>query len=284
MKLNSWALGIIVVVLIFGGIGLTMAFNLWQTEGSRNPARYNTGEYAGEANPADIRGSYSFQDINDTWDVPVGTLAGAFGLSGLDSLTHAVVWSMVFNIGFYILGSLFFEPGREESQLADSFVDVLDPIASASSLVAGEATVNLAAKMEIVKPLIVGELSYKGKVVMGQVAGDLHTIGRKFVNMMLESAGFEVVDLGEDVPAERFIEVVKKEQSDILGLSALLTTTMLAMKEVVEAFENSNLRDKVKIVVGGAPVSQSFADTIGADGYAPDAITAVDKAKEFIGN
>ncbi len=160
----------------------------------------------------------------------------------------------------------------ERMKSGDMFIP--EVLASAHAMIRG---------MEIVKPLIVGEFSYTGKVVMGQVAGDLHTIGRKFVNMMLESAGFKVVDLGEDVPAQRFIEAVKQEQPNILGLSALITTTMTAMKDVIEAFKSNNMRDKVKIMVGGAPVSQSFADTIGADGYAPDAITAVDKAKELIG-
>ncbi|MFC2024698.1 B12-binding domain-containing protein [Chloroflexota bacterium] len=137
--------------------------------------------------------------------------------------------------------------------------------------------------MELIKPLIVGEVPFTGKVVMGQVAGDLHTIGRKFVNMILESAGFKVIDLGEDVSADRFIEAVKQEKPDILGLSALITTTMPAMKDVIEAFKRSNMRDTVKIMVGGAPVSQDFADAIGAEGYAPDAITAVDKAKQLLG-
>ncbi len=136
--------------------------------------------------------------------------------------------------------------------------------------------------MELLKPLIVGGVTYTGRVVMGQVEGDVHSIGRKFVGMILESGGFEVVDLGEDVPANKFIEAVGREQPNILGLSALLTTTMPHMKDVIEALKRSNLRDKIHVIVGGAPVTQAFADSIGADGYAPDAITAVDKAKQLL--
>jgi len=137
--------------------------------------------------------------------------------------------------------------------------------------------------MELVKPHIVGKITYAGKAVMGQVEGDVHSIGRKFVGMLLESGGFEVVDIGEDVPANKFVEAVKREQPNILGLSALLTTTMPRMKEVIEALKDSNLKDKVLVMVGGAPVTQGFADSIGADGYAPNAILAVDKAKQLLG-
>jgi 5-methyltetrahydrofolate--homocysteine methyltransferase len=137
--------------------------------------------------------------------------------------------------------------------------------------------------MELVKPLIVGGVSYAAKVLMGQVEGDVHSIGRKFVGMILESGGFEVVDIGEDVPADKFIEAVKREQPNILGLSSLLTTTMPYMKDVIETLKRSNLRDKVRVIVGGASVTQDFADSIGADGYAPDAISAVDKVKQLLG-
>lgn len=137
--------------------------------------------------------------------------------------------------------------------------------------------------MELLKPLIVGEITYTGKVVMGQVKGDLHSIGRKFVNLMLESAGFAVLDLGEDVTADKLVKAVEREQPDILGLSALLTTTMAEMGNVIEALKRNDLRDKVQVMVGGAPVTQRFADSIEADGYAPDAILAVDKAKQLVG-
>lgn len=140
--------------------------------------------------------------------------------------------------------------------------------------------------MELLKPLISGEKSseiYTGKVVIGTVDGDLHNIGKNIVSLMLEGVGFQVVDVGEDIPAEKFVEAVERENPDILGLSALLTTTMSNMKDVIEALKSGNLRDKVKVMVGGAPVTQDFADSIGADGYAPDAGSAADKARQLIG-
>lgn len=140
--------------------------------------------------------------------------------------------------------------------------------------------------MELLKPLITGdELAtiYKGKVVIGTVQGDLHNIGKKIVTMLIDSGGYTVVDLGVDVSADKFVEAVKQEKPDILGLSSLLTTTMPRMPEAIEALKRNNLRDGVKIIVGGAPVSQKFADSIGADGYAPDAVYALDKVKQLMG-
>lgn len=140
--------------------------------------------------------------------------------------------------------------------------------------------------MELLKPLITGaELStiYKGKVVIGTVQGDLHNIGKKIVSMLLESGGFTVLDIGVDISADRFVEAVEQEQPDILGLSALLTTTMPRMGEVIETLKRSNLRDKVQVMVGGAPITQDFTDSIGADGYAPDAVSALDKIKQLLG-
>ncbi len=135
--------------------------------------------------------------------------------------------------------------------------------------------------MEIVKPHITGEVSFGAKAVMGQVAGDVHNIGRKFVNMMLESAGFSVVDLGEDVSPTAFVAAVEEEQPALLGLSALLTSTMPNMKDVIDALDQAGLKGKVRVIVGGEPVDQAYADTIAADGYAPDAIRAVEVAKEL---
>jgi len=137
--------------------------------------------------------------------------------------------------------------------------------------------------MEILRPLL-AEKNIKGvgTVVLGTVRGDLHDIGKNLVGMMLEGAGFEVVDLGVDVPAEKFIQTAKEKNANVIGLSALLTTTMPAMKEVIEALNGSELKGKIKVMIGGAPVTQSYADEIGADGYAPDAASAVDKAKELL--
>jgi len=140
------------------------------------------------------------------------------------------------------------------------------------------------AGMNIVKPLLVeGESSSTGKVLIGTVAGDLHDIGKNLVGMMMESGGMEVVDLGVDVPADKIAAAVREHKPHVLGLSALLTTTMLAMKDTIEVLKEEGLRDSVKVIVGGAPVTQDFADEIGADGWAPDAASAKDLALKLVG-
>ncbi|MBW1973379.1 MAG: cobalamin-dependent protein, partial [Deltaproteobacteria bacterium] len=118
--------------------------------------------------------------------------------------------------------------------------------------------------------------------ILGTVEGDIHDIGKNLVGMLLEGGGFEVIDLGIDVPAERFVKEVKVEKPQVLGLSALLTTTMPAMKDVIETLTEAGVREDVKVIVGGAPVTENFAKTIGADGYAPDAAGAVVKVRELI--
>lgn len=121
-----------------------------------------------------------------------------------------------------------------------------------------------------------------GKVVIGTVKGDLHDIGKNIVSMMLKGACFEIMDLGIDVPPGKFLEIVQTNSPDIIAMSSLLTTSMGAMKDTIKLLKESGVRDKVKIIVGGAPVTQAFADSIGADGYAKDAATAVDKSKELL--
>jgi len=139
------------------------------------------------------------------------------------------------------------------------------------------------AGMDVLKPkLIESGVKNIGKVVMGTVKGDLHDIGKNLVEMMLEGAGFEVIDLGTDISTDKFVEAVKEHKPNIIGMSALLTTTMVNIPEVIKALEAASLRDKVKIMVGGAPITQNYADQIGADGYSPDASSAVDKAKTFL--
>ena len=139
------------------------------------------------------------------------------------------------------------------------------------------------AGMDLIKPLLTQTgASYVGKVAIGTVRGDLHDIGKNLVAMMLEGAGFQIVDLGVDVPPEKFVEVAKNEGVNIVAMSALLTTTMLAMKDTINALKEAGIREKVKVMIGGAPVTQRYADEIGADGYAPDAASAVEKAKELI--
>ena len=121
-----------------------------------------------------------------------------------------------------------------------------------------------------------------GKVIIGTVKGDLHDIGKNLVKMMMEGAGFSVIDLGVDVSDESFVEAVKTHQPDILAMSALLTTTMNQMETVINALSSAGLRDKVKVMIGGAPITQSFCEQIGADAYTPDAASAAETAKTFV--
>lgn len=137
--------------------------------------------------------------------------------------------------------------------------------------------------LEILKPILAeAKVKSKGKVVIGTVKGDLHDIGKNIVAMLLRGAGFDVVDLGADVSKEKFLEFVKKEHADILGMSALLTTTMIYMKEIIETLKNSGLRENVKVIIGGAPVTESYAAQINADGYSPDAASAVDLTRKLL--
>jgi 5-methyltetrahydrofolate--homocysteine methyltransferase len=136
--------------------------------------------------------------------------------------------------------------------------------------------------MDILKPLLADSgVKMVGKVLLGTVKGDLHDIGKNLVGMMCEGAGFEVYDIGKDIAPEDFVEAVKEHEPDIVGMSALLTTTMRSMESTIKVLEEAGVRDKVKIMIGGAPVTKAFADQIGADGYAPDAAAAADLAKEF---
>ncbi len=130
--------------------------------------------------------------------------------------------------------------------------------------------------MEVLKPLLAaGDYVSKGKILIGTVRGDLHDIGKNLVAMMLESNGFTVINMGVDITEEKFVEAIKEHQPDILGMSALLTTTMPAMESTIKAITDAGLRDKVKIIVGGAPVSDKFAKEIGADGYSDNAQEAI---------
>jgi 5-methyltetrahydrofolate--homocysteine methyltransferase len=137
--------------------------------------------------------------------------------------------------------------------------------------------------MEILKPLIAKSSGIiKGKIVIGTVKGDLHDIGKNLVAMMLEGAGYQIIDLGIDVPPERFVQAIKENRPDVVGMSALLTTTMPQMKVTIDVIEKEGLRDKVKIIVGGAPVTEEFAKEIGADGYAEDAYSAVELVNRLL--
>jgi len=137
--------------------------------------------------------------------------------------------------------------------------------------------------MVVLKPLLADAgVKARGKVVIGTVEGDLHDIGKDLVAMMLEGAGFEVVNLGAEITAEEFVKAAKEHKPDIIGMSALLTTTMIHMPEVLDALQQAGLRDQIKVMIGGAPVTQGYADKIGADAYAPDAASATKLAKSLV--
>ncbi len=139
---------------------------------------------------------------------------------------------------------------------------------------------------DLLRPLLVGDPSQRplGTVVCGTIKGDLHDIGKNIVAMMLESAGFRIVDLGVDASPEKIVEAVQREQANCVALSALLTTTMVNMKSAIEALNSAGLREKVKVLVGGAPVTQAWAQSIGADGYGKDAMAAVELARQLVVN
>lgn len=141
------------------------------------------------------------------------------------------------------------------------------------------------AGLALLKPhLKNAEVESAGKVVIGTVKGDLHDIGKNLVAMMLEGAGFEIIDLGTDVSPEKFVEAVREQDAQIVAMSALLTTTMSSMKTTIDALNTAGLRGKIKVMIGGAPVTQSYADQIGADGFSSDASRAVATAKELVLN
>jgi 5-methyltetrahydrofolate--homocysteine methyltransferase len=174
--------------------------------------------------------------------------------------------------------------------------EILNAMVTGMDIVGAEWTVGnmfipevlLAAKalhsgLDVIRPLLTSdETKMRGSVVIGTVKGDLHDIGKSLVAMMIEGANFEVHDLGVDVSPEQFVAAVKKYKPNIIAMSALLTTTLPYMRDVIRSLEEAGLRDEVKVMVGGAPITQKFADSIGADGFAPDGATAVKKARELI--
>jgi len=177
-----------------------------------------------------------------------------------------------------------------EKILNDGFIPGMDVVGSkfqANEIYVPEMLISakaMKAGMKILEPLLTeAGVEPIGKVVIGTVKGDLHDIGKNLVAMMLEGGGFEVIDAGVDITPQKFMDLVKENKPDILGLSALLTTTMGEIKNVIDAFKEKGLRDDVKIIVGGAPVSEDYAKDIGADGYSPDAASAVDLAKKLLG-
>jgi 5-methyltetrahydrofolate--homocysteine methyltransferase len=137
--------------------------------------------------------------------------------------------------------------------------------------------------VNMLKPMLAGGgLGKKGLIVIGTVKGDLHDVGKNILIMLIEAAGFEVIDLGIDVADTVFTNIAKDKQPQVIGMSAMLTTTMMEMKKVIDQLKAQSLRDKVKVIVGGAPINQEFANQIGADGYAPDAVSGVDLIKALL--
>ncbi len=140
------------------------------------------------------------------------------------------------------------------------------------------------AGFELIRPLLVEQkIEKKAKIVIGVVQGDIHDIGKNIVKVMLEASGYEIIDLGKDVPNEKFIEMVAQENPQILALSSLMTTTMIQMETIIKLLNKKKLRKNVKVIVGGAPINQEYADKIGADGYAEDAAGAVKLVDKIIG-
>ena len=182
------------------------------------------------------------------------------------------------------------EMGMEpQSLLFDSLIPALEEVGARfergdyfvpEMLIAGRA---MAGAMEVLRPLLAETgVETIGKFLMGTVKGDVHDIGKNLVNIMLEGAGFEVIDLGVQVAPEKFVAAIEEHQPDIVGFSAFLTTTMPMFKANINALQKAGLRDQVIVMVGGAPVTQEYADAVGADGHAADAATAVRKAKELL--
>ncbi len=181
------------------------------------------------------------------------------GMSPLDIINQGLMGGMQ-EVGVQFKANVMFVP---------------DVMAAAEAMAAG---------VEIVKPLIeADDIQTLGTVYICTVKGDLHDIGKNLVVMMLEGAGFEVINAGVDISPEQIVEDVRKYNPDIVGMSALLTTTMLHMKSTIELLQEEGLRDDVKVIIGGAPVSQDFADEIAADGYSPDAVAAADLCKRLVG-
>jgi 5-methyltetrahydrofolate--homocysteine methyltransferase len=157
-------------------------------------------------------------------------------------------------------------------KVGDMFVP--EVLMSADSMQAG---------LDVLRPqLVASGVKLIGKILMGTVKGDLHDIGKNLVNMMCEGAGFEIIDLGFNADPEKFVEAIKEHQPDVVGMSAMLTTTMRAMAQTIRAIEEAGLRDQVKIMVGGAPVDAAFAERIGADGYGSNAPAGSDLAKKLV--
>ena len=208
-------------------------------------------------------------------------------MSKLQEIADVVINGKAKLVGGLIQEAL--DEGTDPSAILNSMIDAMGVVGERfknneifvpEMLVAARA---MKKGVEVLKPhLASGSAGAAGKMIIGTVAGDLHDIGKNLVAMMIESAGFEVIDLGVDVAADKFIEAVRANPDvKIVGCSALLTTTMPALRDTVAALNAQDFRSKIKVMVGGAPITQEFADEIGADAYTPDAASAAQKAKEL---
>lgn len=208
-------------------------------------------------------------------------------MSNLQTVADTVIAGKAKLIGGYVQEAL--DAGCSPTELLNAMIDAMGVVGDRfkrneifvpEMLIAAKA---MKKGVEVLKPLLAGESANScGKMIIGTVAGDLHDIGKNLVAMMIESAGFEVIDLGVDVPASKFIDTIRQNpEVKVVGLSSLLTTTMPALKETVAQLNASDFRGHIKIMVGGAPITQAFADEIGADAYTPDAASAAEKAKEL---
>ena len=208
-------------------------------------------------------------------------------MSKLQEIADTVIAGKAKLIGGLVQEAL--DEGNDPTEILNSMIGAMDVVGERfknneifvpEMLVAARA---MKKGVEVLKPhLATGTAGAAGKVVIGTVAGDLHDIGKNLVAMMIESAGFEVIDLGVDVPAEKFVETVRANpDTKIVACSALLTTTMPALRETVATLNEQDFRSGIKVMVGGAPITQAFADEIGADAYTADAASAAQKAKEL---
>ncbi len=205
----------------------------------------------------------------------------------LTSISDAICNGNTYDIAELVQSDL--DAGNDPHELLKAMTDGLDRCGQKFGcgeyflpelIVAGEAFTE---GMNILEPHLVGStMGQEGKVVLGTVAGDVHTIGKNLVGFLLKSSGFEVIDLETDNSVEKFVQAVKKFQPDVLGMSALLTTTMEGMGNVIKALDKEGLRERTKVIIGGGPVSEKFAEQIGADAYAADAVEGVRKIKELV--
>lgn len=205
----------------------------------------------------------------------------------LEAISNAVLEGEVYDIDVIVQGSL--DAGEEPMACLEAMMAGLEE--TGKRFEAGDyfvpellmAADTFKAGMEVLAPRMAGTTrQYAGVVVLGTVQGDVHDIGKNLVGFLLESSGFRLIDLGVDVSPESFVQAVKEHSADVLAMSALLTTTMLGMRDILEAIEEAGLRDQVKVIVGGAPVSQRFAEDIGADAYAATAPQGVGIIKAWL--